>query len=82
MCLNATFRDGGKVSGKIKPKTFYSGAKLKAKDKNIPSDLVKKQDPDRILIRAAPGELIIPVKHVKKVEQFLKTKKIKLRGMK
>lgn len=78
MCLEASFKNGGK----IKPKSFISGAKVQAKDKNIPKRMLPKGDIDLVLARVAPGELVIPIKHVKKVESFLKTNKIKLRGMK
>jgi hypothetical protein len=49
---------------------------------NIPRSLLKPKDNDRVLVRVMPGELIIPNRAVAKVEKFLKSKKIKLRGMK
>jgi|GEM_PF-1105493 len=78
--LNATFAKGGKVK-RIVPKNLVKGGKLKQKDKNIPASLVKTGDTDMVLARVQAGELVIPRKHVKKVESFLKSKKIKLPGM-
>jgi uncharacterized cupredoxin-like copper-binding protein len=78
MCLNASFKDGGK----IKPHNFSSkGGKVSRKHKNIPAKLLHKHDPDQVLARLSAGEIVIPRKHVKKVETFLKAKKIKLPGM-
>ncbi len=81
MCLNTTFAKGGKVK-RIVPKNLVNGGKLHKKDKNIPASLVKTGDTDMVLARVQAGELVIPRKHVKKVETFLKSKKIKLPGMK
>jgi hypothetical protein len=78
MCLNASFANGGK----IKPHNFTKGGKVKTNHKNIPKKLLKKGDPDQVLARLMPNELVIPVRHVKKVEKFLKSNHIKLRGMK
>jgi hypothetical protein len=61
---------------------FVKGGKVKRKMINIPGNLLKPKDKDRVLIRVMPGELVLPLKHVKKVEHFLKSKKIKLPGMK
>lgn len=80
MCMNATFKKGGVVS-RIAPHDFTKGGKLKKKHKNIPASLIKTGDHDLILGRLAAGELVIPRKHVSKVEAFLKSKKIKLPGM-
>ena len=77
MCLNASFKKGGK----IQPKNLIKGGKLHKKDKNIPASLVKTGDTDQILARVQAGELVIPRKHVKKVESFLKSKNIRLPGM-
>jgi hypothetical protein len=88
MCLIASFANGGLVHGKkkttpsrIKPHNFIHGAKVKKHHKNIPASLVKTGDTDMVLARVQAGELVIPRKHVKKVESFLKSKKIKLPGM-
>lgn len=81
MCLNATFSRGG-IPGKIVPHNFIKGAKVSKKHKNIPASLVKTGDTDMVLARVQAGELVIPRKHVKKVESFLKSKHIKLPGMK
>ena len=71
----------GSHNGK-KIHNFVSGGKVKKTQINIPSPFLKPRDPDRVLVRVMPGELIVPKKHVSKVEKFLKSKKIKLRGMK
>lgn len=81
MCLNATFAKGGKVK-RVVPHNFIKGAKVKKHHKNIPASLVKTGDTDMVLARVQAGELVIPKRHVKKVETFLKSKHIKLRGMK
>lgn len=84
MCLNAYMKGGLTHSGekKIVPHNFIHGAKVKKKHKNIPAALVKTGDTDMVLARVQAGELVIPRKHVKKVESFLKKNKIKLPGMK
>jgi hypothetical protein len=69
-----------KYRGKIH--NFVKGGKVKKSHINIPRSLLKPKDNDRVLVRVMPGELIIPNRAVKKVEKFLKSKKIKLRGMK
>lgn len=48
---------------------------------NIPDGVLKKNDPDRVLVRLMPGELVVPKKHVPLVSQFLKENGIKLSGM-
>lgn len=79
MCLNASFKDGGK----IKPHNFSTkGGKVSRKHKNIPPKLLHKGDPDMVLARLSAGEIVVPRKHVGKVEAFLRSKKIKLPGMK
>jgi hypothetical protein len=80
MCMNANFKKGGKVQ-KVIPHNFVNGAKVKKHHKNIPASLVRTGDTDMVLARVQAGELVIPRKHVKKVEAFLKDKKIKLPGM-
>lgn len=84
MCLNAYFKGGTVTKAantKITPHNFVNGAKVKKKHKNIPAALVKTGDTDMVLARVQAGELVIPRKHVKKVESFLKKNKIKLPGM-
>lgn len=83
MCLNA-YMKGGVTKGekKIIPHNFINGAKVQKRHKNIPASLVKTGDTDMVLVRVQAGELVIPRKHVKKVETFLRSKKIKLPGMK
>ena len=48
---------------KIVPRVYLAGGKVKASDKNIPAHILKKGDPDRVLARLMPGEIVIPVKH-------------------
>jgi len=83
MCLNTYFKGGitKDAAKKISPHNFVKGAKVQKKHKNIPASLVKTGDTDMVLARVQAGELVIPRKHVKKVEAFLKSKKIKLPGM-
>ena len=81
MCLHASFKTGGKVK-KIIPRNFVKGAKVKKHHKNIPASLVKTGDTDMVLARVQAGELVINKKNVPLVEKFLKTKGIKLPGMK
>jgi hypothetical protein len=61
---------------------YENGGMVKEEHVNIPDGILKKDDPDRVLVRLMPNELVIPVKHVKKVVKFLKSQGIKLRGMK
>ncbi len=63
------------------PKAMAYGGMVKEKDVNIPSRVLAEDDPDRVLTRLMPGELVVPTKHVKKVVRFLKSKKIILPGM-
>ena len=78
--MNASFKNGGKIR-QVAPHNFVNGAKVKKHHKNIPASLVRTGDTDMVLARVQAGELVIPRKHVKKVETFLKAKKIKLPGM-
>jgi hypothetical protein len=85
MCLQAkSFKKGGKVikPTKIVPRNFVKGAKVKKHHKNIPASLVKTGDTDMVLARVQAGELVINKKNVPLVERFLRTKGIKLPGMK
>lgn len=78
MCNILKYKTGGKV---IVPHTFLGGGKVKASQKNIPAKMLKPRDPDRVLARLMPGELVIPLKHVGKVKAYLKKEKIKLPGL-
>jgi hypothetical protein len=60
---------------------FVKGGKVKKKHINIPKGYLKHGDPDRVLVRVMPGEIVIPKRLTKKVEGFLKKNKIKLPGM-
>jgi hypothetical protein len=57
------------------------GGKVLTSDINIPDGVVAEDDPDRVLTRLMPGELVIPLPHVKRVTKWLKSQKIKLPGM-
>ena len=61
---------------------FADGGMVDESHVNIPDGILKKDDPDRVLVRLMPGELVIPKKHVSLVSSMLKSKGIKLRGMK
>jgi hypothetical protein len=61
---------------------FNNGGMVDESHVNIPDGILKKDDPDRVLVRLMPGELVIPKKHVSMVASMLKSKGIKLRGMK
>jgi hypothetical protein len=65
----------------IKPKPFVNGGKVKPSHKNIPVHALKPKDPDQVLARLMPGEIVIPVKHASKVKKMLKQAKIKLPGL-
>lgn len=65
----------------MKPKAMAYGGVVKEKDVNIPSRVLAKDDPDRVLTRLMPGELVIPLPHVKPVMKFLKSQRIILPGM-
>lgn len=78
MCNILKYKTGGKI---IKPRSFVDGGKVKANHKNIPAVALKPNDPDRVLARLMPGEIVIPVKHTRKIKEFLKKEKIKLPGL-
>ena len=63
------------------PKGYAYGGMVLGKDINIPTGVLPDEDPDKVLARLMPGELIIPLKHVKSVVSFLKSKNIKLPRM-
>lgn len=65
----------------MKPKAMLYGGMVKQSDINIPSRVVARNDPDRVLTRLTPGEMVVPVRHVPIVQEFLKGRKIKLPGM-
>ena len=65
----------------MKPKAMAYGGRVMHEDVNIPPHVVAENDPDRVLVRLAPGELVIPKKHVKRVVEFLKSQNIKLPNM-
>lgn len=61
---------------------FRDGGMVDESHVNIPDGILKKDDPDRVLVRLMPGELVIPQKHVSRVSAMLKAKGIILPGMK
>ena len=65
----------------LKPKAMAYGGMVMPEDVNIPVRAIAPDDPDRVLVRLQPNELVIPVKHVKLVTKFLKDKKIILPRM-
>lgn len=65
----------------MKPKAMAYGGMVKKEDINIPKRVLAEDDPDRVLTRLMPGELVIPLPHVKRVSQFLKSQRILLPGM-
>lgn len=65
----------------LQPKAMANGGIVLPSDVNIPSHVVAEDDPDRVLVRLMPGELVIPTKHVKRVVKYLKSQKISLPRM-
>ena len=68
-------------SDKVIPYGFANGGMVDESHINIPDGVLKEDDPDKVLVRLMPNELIVPVKHVKKVVTFLKSQGIRLPGM-
>jgi hypothetical protein len=60
---------------------FVKGGKVKKKHSSIPKKYIKVSKNDTVLARLMPNELVIPIKFVHKVEQFLKKENIILPGM-
>ena len=76
------FANGGRIpEGNLAP-VQRTGGLVDESHVNIPDGILKKDDPDRVLVRLMPGELVVPKKHVSLVSQFLKKNGIKLSGMK
>ena len=65
----------------MQPKGYMYGGMVKGEDVNVPDRVVAEDDPDKVLARLQPGEMVIPKKHVKKVVTFLKSQRIILPGM-
>jgi hypothetical protein len=65
----------------MKPKGYAYGGMVLPSDINIPAGVLPDEDPDKVLARLMPGELVIPKKHVKRVVSFLKSQKIYLPRM-
>ena len=66
----------------MRPKNYAYGGMVSAQDVNIPMGVLHEDDPDKVLARLMPGELIIPLKHVPAVVKYLKSQNIKLPRMK
>lgn len=66
---------------KIIAKNFLKGGRVKAAHRNIPAQALRPRDPDQVLARLMPGEIVIPVKHTRKIKAFLRKEKIKLPGL-
>lgn len=62
----------------MKPKGYTYGGMVKEADTNIPPRVLAEDDPDKVLARLQPGELVVPLPHVKKVVSFLKKQGIRL----
>lgn len=67
---------------KVVPFGYANGGVVDESHINIPDGVLKKDDPDKVLVRLMPGELIVPKKHVAKVGKFLRKSGIKLPGLK
>lgn len=65
----------------MKPKAMANGGMVNYSDINIPSRVLAEDDPDKVLVRLAPGELVVPKKHVAKVGKYLRRSGILLPGM-
>ena len=65
----------------MKPKAMANGGMVSARDVNIPERVLAPEDPDRVLVRLMPGEMVIPLPHVRKVGSFLRKRGIVLPGM-
>lgn len=76
------FVDGGRMprTGHLAP-ALQAGGLVAQSHVNIPDGILPPNDPDRVLTRLMPGELVIPVKHVPYVSKMLKKKGIYLSGM-
>lgn len=73
--------NGGYIAPAVRG-VFADGGMVDESHVNIPNGILKKDDPDRVLVRLMPGELVVPKKHVSLVSGFLKKNGIKLSGMK
>lgn len=65
----------------VVPMGYANGGMVDESHINIPEEVLKKGDKDRVFARLMPGELIIPKKHVSMISQLLKERGIKLNGM-
>jgi hypothetical protein len=65
----------------LKPHGMVNGGMVSPRDVNIPVRALAPNDPDRVLVRLMPGELVVPTKHVASVAKFLKSRKVFLPGM-
>ena len=65
----------------MKPKAMANGGMVSPSDINIPPHVLAEDDPDKVLVRLAPGELVVPKKHVGRVGKYLRRSGIILPGM-
>lgn len=68
-------------NSKVLPMGYAGGGMVEPEHVNVPADILPKDDPDHVFARLMPGELVVPVKHVKLVASFLKKKGIMLPNM-
>lgn len=60
---------------------FEKGGEVLPLHQNIPKEMLKQNDPDRVSARLQVGEIVIPKKHSSLVSSFLKKKGIRLPNM-
>jgi len=65
----------------MRPRSFVGGGMVSGQDVNIPMGVLHQDDPDKVLARLMPGELVIPLKHVPAVVKYLKSQGIRLPRM-
>jgi hypothetical protein len=63
------------------PYGFTNGGMVHEMQAHLPAEMLPRNDPDRVLARLQPGELVIPVKHTALVAAFLRSKGIILPNM-
>lgn len=61
---------------------FVSGGAVLKRHENLPKRYLKTSKQDTVLARLMPGEIVIPVKHAKRVRKLLKEANITLPNMK
>ena len=66
----------------LHPVNVVNGLEIMKGQENIPFKYQHKNHYDKVLVKAAVGELVIPRRYVLPVENYLKSKNIHLSGMK